>query len=239
VLRLRLLGAAELTHVRDPATPLRLGRSAALQILAFLALHPGGATSTELAAALWPGVRPRPTDRFYTAVNTLRSTVTRTTGVEIVTRADERYRLNPTHLQVDLWRFNTAIAAAANAIDPDARTAALRTVIGSYTGDLAAGHEWAWLPPYRETVRRHTIDAYTALTEGTDPHETIVLLHAALRVDPINEDLYQRAMRAHAAAAQPGQINALLAALTRRLATTADKPSPDTEALARQLTSDR
>src|SRR5205823_2288546 len=64
-LRLRLLGPVALCHVRDPGTPLRLGRFTAVQVLLYLAVHRDGATSAEVAAALWPGVRPYPVDRVY------------------------------------------------------------------------------------------------------------------------------------------------------------------------------
>ncbi len=214
-LRLRLLGGAALYRTADPGSPLRLGRSAALQVLVFLALHPDGATSHDLAAALWPGVRPRPTDRVYTAASTLRTALARVTDadVEVLTRNEERYQLNHHLLQVDLWTLHTAVDLAAAAGDPATRTEALRTIIRCYTGELAAGRLWLWIGPYREATRRHVIDAYTTLADitlagstvpdGVDPSTAVELLRAALMVEPANEDLHRRAAAALAAAGQP------------------------------------
>jgi hypothetical protein len=50
-----LLGGCELT-IRDQSVALR--RSAGLQIMAFLALHPDGATTSDLIRAVWPGLQP-------------------------------------------------------------------------------------------------------------------------------------------------------------------------------------
>src|SRR6266545_4280922 len=214
-LRLRLLGGAALYRSDDLGSPLRLGRSAALQVLVFLALHPDGATSHDLAAALWPGVRPRPTDRVYTAASTLRTALARVTDadVEVLTRNEERYQLNHHLLQVDLWTLHTAVDLAAAAGDPATRTEALRTIIRCYTGELAAGRLWLWIGPYREATRRHVIDAYTTLADitlagstvpdGVDPSTAVELLRAALMVEPANEDLHRRAAAALAAAGQP------------------------------------
>ncbi len=214
-LRLRLLGGAALYRSDDLGSPLRLGRSAALQVLVFLALHPDGATSHDLAAALWPGVRPRPTDRVYTAASTLRTTLARLTDadVEFLTRNVERYQLNRDLLRVDLWTLYTAVDLAAAARDPATRAEALRTIIRCYTGELAAGRLWSWIGPYREATRRHVIDAYTTLADmtlagstvpdGVDPSTAVELLRAALMVEPANDDLRRRAAAASAAAGQP------------------------------------
>jgi DNA-binding SARP family transcriptional activator len=235
-LRLRLLGGVDLHHVRDSHTPLRLGRSAARQILVFLALRPQGATSAELAAAVWPGVRPYPTARVYTAASTLRTEVARVAGVEILARSGERYQLNHPTLQVDLWQLHDAVNRAATAPDPHTRTAALHTITRLYTGELAAGQPWPWLPPHREVTRRRVLDAYTALADAADAPTAATLLDAAVAVDPLNEDLHRRAIRAHLAAGQPTQAARVLADLTTRLAAVGEQPEPATTGLAVHFT---
>jgi DNA-binding SARP family transcriptional activator len=267
-LRLRLLGGAELRRTGDVGSPLQLGRSAALQVLVFLALHPHGATSHDLAAALWPGIRPRPTDRVYTAASTLRATFARVTDVEILTRKDERYQLNRDLLEVDLWTLHAAVDLAAVARDPATRAEALRAIIRCYTGELAARYLWSWIRPYREATRRHVIDAYTALADITladstvagnipaditpegsisaasiradsaDPSAVVALLRDALRVEPANEDLHRRVAAAVAAAGRPTVASTGLAGYLRHLALVGEEPEPATRALAERLAGD-
>src|SRR5207248_633766 len=186
-LRLRLFGPVRLSHIRDPDTPLRLGRFTAVQVLLYLAVHRHGATSTEVAAALWPGVRPYPVDRVYRAASALRSAVHHATGVHILTRVGDRYRLDPDRVQVDLWQLTAAADQAATAADPHTGTGALHTIIDTYTGDLAAGQPGAWLVPHREAARRHALDAYTTLAGLSDPPTAAALLDRAVQVDPYNE----------------------------------------------------
>ncbi len=235
-LGLRLLGGVDLYPAGQPEAPVRLGRSAAVQVLVFLAVYPGGVGSAELAAAIWPGVRPRPVGRLYTAASALRTAVARATGADILARAGDRYRLNPTVLRVDLWELTAAVDTAA-AADPHARTAALHRVIDLYRGEVAAGHPWPWIAPLREAVRRRVIDAYTTLAgDGdADPPTAAGLLCDALAVDPVNEHLHRHAARALAAAGQPAQASAVLAQLTARLAEFGEHPDPRTRALAEQL----
>ena len=152
--------------------------------------------------------------------------LTRATGLQILIREGERYRLNSHHLEVDLWALHTGVEHAAIAHDPTVRTAALATIIRLYTGELAAGQPWPWLDPFREATRRHVIDAYAALAEAADPSTAIGLLEAALRIDPVNEDLHHRAARAYAAAGQPARASALLTDDTSRLARAGEQPNP-------------
>jgi len=228
-LRLRLFGPVRLCHIRDPGAPLRLGRFTAVQVLLYLAVHRHGATSTQVAAALWPGVRPYPVDRVYRAASALRSAVHHATGVQILTRVGDRYQLDPDQVQVDLWQLHAAVDHAATATDPHTRTGALHTVIDAYTGDLAAGQPGAWLVPHREAARRHAMDAYTTLAALSDPLTAAALLDRALRVDPYNEYLHRAAAHAHQAAGNPDVVRPRLAELARRLADIDDDPpAPDT-----------
>src|SRR5439155_19289994 len=104
----------------------------------------------------------------------------------------------------------------------------LRRIVDAYTGELAETVGWPWLAPYRETIRRNIIDAYTDLGAGiTDPHAALALLQDALRVDPYNEDLHRQAMRRSAAAGDPAAARRLRHSLTERLASLDPHPHPD------------
>jgi DNA-binding SARP family transcriptional activator len=204
-LRAQLLGRPAI-H-RGDGTPIPIRRTAALQVLTFLAVHRAGATSNQLIAALWPGPRPHAAaGRLYTPVSELRITLQEAAGADVLVRVGDRYLLDARHIDVDLWRLQAAVnAAAAAAADPGGRADALRRVVAGYTGELAAGGRWPWLAAPREAIRRQVIDACVALAAAEpDPRASVALLDDALRVDPVNDELRRLADRARAAADHPG-----------------------------------
>jgi len=202
-LQARLLGSPAILCANGMAIPIR--RTAALQVLTFLAVHPAGATSNQLIAALWPGPRPHAAaGRLYTPVSELRLALQEAAGGDVLVRVGDRYRLDERHIDVDLWRLRSAVDAAAAAVHPPDRTHALRAIVDGYTGELAAGRQWPWLAAPRETIRRHVIDACVTLAgDEPDPHTALALLQEALRVDPVNEELHRRTQQAQAATNHP------------------------------------
>ncbi|MEU0077719.1 hypothetical protein ABZY58_07395 [Micromonospora tulbaghiae] len=185
--QLRVLGRPALLIDSKEVT---IRRSAALQILVFLAVHPDGATTTQLVHALWPGLPAHTvTGRLYTTLSDLRSTVRATSADQVVVHTEDRYHLD-LRTDVDLWRL---LAAAHHSATTDA-PGSWQAVIDAYTGDLAAGHTWPWIDPPREATRRLILDAHTtAAAAQTDPHEHLRLLQAAIRIDPYNQQLHQLA----------------------------------------------
>ncbi|MFF4940842.1 hypothetical protein [Micromonospora sp. NPDC000729] len=185
--QLRVLGRPALLIDSKEVT---IRRSAALQILVFLAVHPAGATTTQLVHALWPGLPAHTvTGRLYTTLSDLRSTVRATSADQVVVHTEDRYHLD-LRTDVDLWRLQAAAHHSATTDAPGSWQA----VIDAYTGDLAAGHTWPWIDPPREATRRLVLDAHTtAAAAQTDPHEHLRLLQAAIRIDPYNQQLHQLA----------------------------------------------
>jgi DNA-binding SARP family transcriptional activator len=188
-------------------------------------------------AALWPETRPHLSRRsFHTNISELRDTLTEATGAQAITRTDERYRLDPAHIDVDVWQLTAAARRAATTVDPHQHALALHEVIKLYTGPVADGHTWLWLAPYRETIRRHVLDAYTGLADTEpDPTAALTLVQEAIRLDPYNEDVYQRAMRLHAALNSADGITRALRTLTQRLAELEIDVSPQTQQIATDL----
>jgi DNA-binding SARP family transcriptional activator len=192
-LRLQVLGPPTLYPAGD-TPPLRLNRNLAIPILVFLALHPDGATTSDLTTALWPQLHPSSTtNRFYATMSRLRATLDPLAEGPTIIHDAERYHLDPHRIDVDLWRLHTALHAATAAVHTADRAHQLRQVINTYTGELAHGRHWPWLAPHREAIRRHIIDAHVSLaTHHTDPQAALGLLQAAARIDPDNDDLRQR-----------------------------------------------
>ncbi|MGK5741523.1 AfsR/SARP family transcriptional regulator [Micromonospora sp. URMC 103] len=213
-LELRVLG--EPTLLVD-GQPLTIRRTAAVEVLVLLAAHPDGADTRQLIDAIWPGPpRHSLTGRLYTTLSELRATIRTASGLNVIDHTDERYRLNPNHLDVDLWRLLDAVQNAATAVTHT--TIAWKAVIDAYPDELAAGRAWPWLNPIRETVRRHVIDAHVALADAApDIQRTLMLLQAAIRIDPYNSDLNTRAVNALAAAGEHAAANKLRDGYARRL----------------------
>ncbi|MGR6320024.1 hypothetical protein Q2K19_25755 [Micromonospora soli] len=189
-LQVRVLGRPALLASGEPVT---IRRSAALQVLVLLAVHPQGATTTDLVQAIWPGLPAHTvTGRLYTTLSDLRAAIRTATDATVLGHTDDRYHLNPDRVDVDLWRLHAAARNAATALSDPAP--AWQTVIDIYTGDLAAGNTWAWIDPPREATRRLVLDAYaSAAAAQTDPHQRLRLLQDAIRVDPYNHTLHQLA----------------------------------------------
>ncbi|MER7894461.1 hypothetical protein ABTX15_32150 [Micromonospora sp. NPDC094482] len=214
-LELRVLG--EPTLLLD-GEPLAIRRSAAVQVLVFLAAHPDGAGAADLITAIWPGLpRHSVTGRLYTTLSELRRHVHTGWGLNLLEHTDERYRLNPAQVDVDLWRLHAAVQHAATAVTNTA--IAWEAVIDAYPDTLAAGRTWAWLDPIRETVRRHVIDAHVAAAAAEpDPRRALDLLQGGIRVDPYNADLQARVMNALEALGDHDAAGNLHDSYTRRLA---------------------
>ncbi|MFI6273076.1 hypothetical protein [Micromonospora zamorensis] len=213
-LQLRVLG--EPTLLLD-GHPVAIRRTAALQILVFLAAHPDGADSRQLTDAIWPGLPRRSlTGRLYTTLSDLRATTRSTAGVTIIEHSDDGYRLDPTGVCVDLWDFRRTVRVAATAVITD--TAAWKAVIDAYPGDLAARRTWPWLTPIREATRRHVIDAYAALANASpDRCHALAWLQAGIRIDPYNADLHTRVVTALSALGDHDAADQIREAYARRL----------------------
>ncbi|MCA2216303.1 BTAD domain-containing putative transcriptional regulator [Jidongwangia harbinensis] len=213
--RLKLLGGCDL--FLDGA-PVRLRRTAGLQVLAFLAVHPDGATTTDLVRALWPGHPPAAiTKRLHTTLTDLRQQLAPRIA-EPVRRRDERYLLNTDAITSDLHALRHAVTGAAAALTAEERQTALRTVIDTYRGDLAAGFSWPWLHPAREQLRRDLIDAYLQMAAVSNSAHAVEVLRAAATVDPYNAEVHQRAQKILRATGDHHAADALHQAYTQRLA---------------------
>ncbi|MEV0428306.1 hypothetical protein [Micromonospora sp. NPDC050495] len=227
--QVRVLGRPAVLAGGEPVT---IRRSAALQALVFLAVHPAGATTTDLVQAIWPGLPAHTvTGRLYTTLSDLRAAIRTATNITVVAHTDDRYHLDPDRVDVDLWRLHAAAHHAATALaDP---APAWQTVIDTYSGDLAAGHTWAWIDPPRESTRRLVLDAYaSAAAAQTEPHHRLRLLQDAIRVDPYNHRLHQLAADQLEALGDADAAARLLHAYQTRLQLAgiraSDQPAPTT-----------
>ncbi|MEH0934434.1 tetratricopeptide repeat protein [Micromonospora psammae] len=217
--QLRVLGKPALLVGGQPVT---IRRSAAWQALILLAVHPDGLRTRQLTDAIWPGVPAHTvTGRLYTTLSELRRSI----SAAVIDHAEDRYRLDPEQVDVDLWHLRAAARRAATALTD--HTGAWQKVTDAYTGDLATGHTWAWVDPPREATRRLVIDAYAAAAAAQpEPRRAVELLQAALRVDPYNADLHRRAADALTAVGDHTGAAEILRTYTHRLTHAGLSPTP-------------
>ncbi|MEV4539350.1 hypothetical protein AB0J82_36815 [Asanoa sp. NPDC049518] len=183
--RIRLVTLGPPAVERD-GVEVKVRRSAAWQVLLYLAVHPAGATSHQLATAIWPAERPNTTiGRLYTTVSALRRSLTAAGADQVVEHDGDHYQLDPA-VDVDLWELERAATTARHALNDQARHDALTAVTAHYRGELAAGRRWPWLIAHRERIRRTVIDAYVALAADADPPTAARLIEEASQVDSVN-----------------------------------------------------
>jgi DNA-binding SARP family transcriptional activator len=234
-----LLGSPQITVARhEIAGGLRKAR----ELLAFLAVHPDGATGDQVSEALWPGAPPgHGTAQRNIAVRKLREMLRTATGrheAMFITLTADRYRLDPAMFDIDIWRFQRSLLEARNASGEDAQLAACLQAVDVYKGPLADSTGYDWAEPYAEQARRRALDAWTRIAEITasrDPEQALAALETALGHDPYNEFVYQKIMRLQAAAGRPDAIRRTLSLLETRLTELGVTPSPQTRTLAASL----
>ena len=145
-------------------------RSSAYELLAWYALHPEGARAEAAIDALWPDASPqRGRERFWTALGNLRSRLRGpgSGGTEILVKVGEHYRPDATVLDIDLWRFESALVDAAEASEPSDVVAALRSASAAYGGDFSPS-DGLWVEPVREDLHRRALDVLIRLARARD-----------------------------------------------------------------------
>ncbi|MEU1605532.1 BTAD domain-containing putative transcriptional regulator [Micromonospora matsumotoense] len=226
-----VLGPPAIVNASHPRTL----RAKSLELLVYLAANDGDASIEAILEDLLPEApSSKALHRLHTYVSDLRSVLRHHAGPgSYLTNPHRRYRLNPDRLDIDLWRLRAALRNTGN--HPD-RVQALRHAVDNYR-PLAEGCDYEWLDAYRHAAQRDALDAVTALIEAHEgnPLEQATICATALPHHPYNEQLYQQAMRAHAALGDPDAIRALRSTLTHRLSEIDAEPTDDTLDLVHHL----
>nr|WP_239067776.1 BTAD domain-containing putative transcriptional regulator [Actinomadura bangladeshensis] len=238
--RLQVLGPV-LLHTADG--PITSGmRKCAKQLLAYLALHPKGATRDQAIGALWPDLVPESAViQFNTATTNIRKALRAATGLvepKYVLHTAGHYRIDPDLIDVDLWQLTTTLMDAEQADDDTERINALAPVSDLYTGEFASGLEYEWANAHREYLRRTVIDAlgrFVQLTQQEQPDRALATLERALTYDPYSEPLYREVMRLQARLGRPDAVRRTYQLLGSQLDEIDAEPSEDTHQLMAAL----
>jgi DNA-binding SARP family transcriptional activator len=218
------------------------GLRKARELLAFLAVHPGGASAEAISEALWPDAdASHATGQRNLALRKARDILrgaTRLAAPMWIIHAAGRYRLDPTLISTDLWQFTAALDQARRAATGPDQLAACREAAGLYHGELAEGEGYDWAEPHAEAARRRALDAWTTIADilaPGDPGQALATLESALGHDPYNEYLYQKIMRLQAAAGHPEAVRRTLSLLETRLTDLGITPGTQTRHVAASL----
>ena len=216
-LRIRVLGpiCAEIEH-----TPLRLSKPRQREVLGILAAAHGRSVSTQhLIEELWEDAPPGAVGAVRTFIGELRRILepdrpARTPPAVLLTTAGG-YALAPQMADVDLWRAEHAVQAAAG-LDPAAREELLASALDEWSG--AAFQEFSTRPWARaERARIAELRASTAeqLAETRlglgRPGDVLTLLDAHVSEHPWREEGWRLLALALYRTARQGDALALLA----------------------------
>jgi DNA-binding SARP family transcriptional activator len=170
-------------------------RARALELIAYLALHPRPVQRDELLEAFWPGADPRRTrPRLRQAVRDAR----RLLGSAIAGE-HESYWLDRAHADVDLDELERLLAVA-NTAQPEDAQVLIESALAQFSGEPLAGADYPWSEGEVRRLRATLVDL---LEQGgrrrLEAGEARAALDAAERgldVDALNESLWRLAMEA-------------------------------------------
>jgi DNA-binding SARP family transcriptional activator len=214
------------------------------ELLAFLALHPEGATKEQtLAELLRDDETAKALDKLRRDINNIRNVLRRATQLperKFVEFVAERYRLDTEVIDTDVWEVERALNERRNGERSDQVTL-LSRVLSAYRGQLLEHAPYEWVTPaLRESYVRRVVDAgerLVQLLEATgDIEGAIDAAERTLAADPDDEELYQRLMRLHVAAGRNDAAKRVLRELKAHLAEIDPElePAEETVRLLRQ-----
>ena len=192
-LRISLLGSFSIAGVEGGLPGMR---SSTQQLLAYLALHPRGASRDELVEAIWPGDDPRRTrPRLWQSTSEARKLI----GDAFISQRGH-YLLDHTKITTDTDDLQALLAEANAATTPPAERRLLERGLPLLRDEPLAGWDHVWTET--NTARLRAIQTellerlgHARLTTG-DAHGALQAAEQALSRDALNEALWRLAMQA-------------------------------------------
>lgn len=207
----RVLGPVD---VQGAARP--FSRAWCLELVVYLALHPGGATTDQWATALWPDRIMAPASLHSTASAARRALGVSASGIDHLPRAHGRLALGPS--VTSDWARLQSLAATD---DPERWAAALRLVRGRPLESLRGG-DWAVLEGIVAAIEAGVVDLASRYAQwclaNDDPTGAESAARRGLRVSPYDERLYRVLLRAADAAGNPAGVEGAMEELVHLVA---------------------
>ncbi len=211
----------------------RIKRAATYELLAYLALHPKGASRDELIEAIWPAQDPaRTRPRFWQSVTEARKAI----GDAWVHQAN-RYQLDRSKVRVDLDDLDLLLtAASSDDADPEAHQRALAL----WRGEPLEGSDYLWADGEIRSLRATLLDLLervgrVRLTRG-DARGALQMAEQAIVLDTLHEPSWRLALQAEHALGLRESITRRYDELTRSLDEELGlEPARETRLIYRQL----
>lgn len=176
-------------------------RRKSLELLAYLGVHPHGASKDQILEALWPEGDPGLTQKYlWRTVSNLRCKLRGLSAMRVVLKTDEIYSLDFADVWVDALALETV---GPPGIEHDSLPY-LRFACALYKGELCDGRYYGWATLVGERLRCVYIESARSLAYCLDQADDVAgalkILDRATEIDPYDEDLCRLAMRLDARA---------------------------------------
>ncbi|MEU5859797.1 LysM peptidoglycan-binding domain-containing protein [Nonomuraea sp. NPDC047529] len=225
-------------------------RTKALELFFLLALHPRGLDREVICEHLWPDLEETLAGyRFHAALKDLRTALRDASTPDdkkahFIERSGRTYRIEAEHIDVDLWAFHQALAAARTATNQQEKLTALETAAALCQGQLGQSLRYDWLDQdHRWPLTIASIKALLqlgALHEQAGHNERALEVYdQACALDPDMESAARSAIRLMATLGRTDEARQRARHLKARLNTLGVSPSLETQAVLQQLTAPR
>lgn len=187
-----VLGPVKITAARRRRRGLR---SQTQELLAYLALHAGGARTDELVEALWPDIDDdKARMRLWRSVSEARSHLG-----EVIVREGDRYVLDREVVAIDLDLFDGLLARVDTERDVD-HEELLERALALLRGQPLARADYPWAVGDVHQLRARIVGlleqfGHHCLADG-NPTVALAAAEHAIALDAYNEAVHQLAMRA-------------------------------------------
>jgi DNA-binding SARP family transcriptional activator len=223
-----LLGPLRIEGARRP-----LKRVPTRELIAYLALHPHGATRDELTEALWPGAHPdQALPRFWQIVSDARHALG-----DAWVRDGERYQLDRDCIRIDLDQLDRLLARANPDSNEEPQT--LEAALALWRGEPLEGSDYVWADGHIRRLSATYLGllerAGHARLERGDARGALELAEQAITLDQFHEASWRLALQAEHTLGLRESITRrydLTRALDQELGL---QPTRETRAMYRQL----
>lgn len=227
VLSISLLGPLRIDGTSQPPR-----RVPTRELIAYLALHPHGASRDELIEALWPAQDPKKTRRRLWDL----ATDARATLSDALIHEGERYRLDRAKVHIDLDQLDQLLANTDHNNEPESLEAALAL----WRGEPLEGSDYAWADG---EIRRLTATflgllerAGHARLDRGDARGALEMAEQAIALDQFHEASWRLALQAEHALGLRESITKRYDNLTQALDQELGlQPTRETRVMYRQL----
>ncbi len=209
-LTIRCFGGLRVTRGEREVGEREWQTARAKHLLAFLLHAPEGATKAALFEAIYPQEEVTDASMNMTLMRlrkALEPGLEKGQPSRFVLRADGRYAFNwQAHVEVDTQHFEQALRAARLQASSAEEAAALERAVALYRGDFLPEVEQEWAIALRHRFQEKALDACRRLLAIYDegrPEAIMGLLHRALEIDPLSEELNRELMLRYLEAGEP------------------------------------